>query len=546
MLSSVRISDFAIFSEQRVEFGPGLNVITGESGAGKSIILQALELILGGRARPGSVREGAKALEVEAIFDISALPDEVRKELPDCIEGDEILASRHISADGKGKVFINGRLGTAALLQEISSRLISLCGQSQYIRLLEPRYHLSLIDGFASASTQLSEYQTAFRIWRQISERLEAAEAAEATKEERREHLVEAVKEISAANPKPGLRAELEVETKRLANSEGLLRIGQEMREIVGEEGGLEELFRKLSGRAAEALKLDPEFQEQALLLQSSQLELKEFAANLERYLSGFEIDEDGLNSLRDRLAEIARLERKYKTNDAGLVEYLDSAKAELSLLDGADISQIRKDLDAAKAVMLEKAEALSNLRQLSGRKLSKLVERELAELGMGGVRIGVDRQSVEPNEQGIDRIEFLFAQGKEGSLKPLRSIASGGELSRITLVLKKILKEESGINVLVFDEVDSGVSGGVARAVGEKLKSLAQSSQILCITHLPQVASLADRHILVQKKVGARAEAQAVELDPEGRVEEIARMLSGHKVTDSARKSARELIEAA
>lgn len=545
MLVELQISNFAIIDHQTVTFDKGLNVISGETGAGKSIILNALELILGARPKQHSVREGSEALEVQALFDLTSLDTKSRDELPDIARGDELAIVRSIAQSGKGRVYINGKLATVTLLEELSSKLINICGQSHHVRLLDPRFHLELVDEHAGNDELLARYRDAFVRWRESEDLLQNFERKVREGEARRAMLEELVGELTEAGLKAGLREELESRVKKLSNAERLMQGVSRVVESFTDESGIFSSMTSVMSELADLSRFDDSLKKTGELFHSAFTELKEFHGDLQSYLHSMELDEEELEALREKLAEVARLERKYRTNTEGLLELLESSKNELSQLgDVINIEQVRKRVDAEYQQVLELGTALSTSRREAGEQLGTQVKRELRELNMKDVSLSLALTGCSPTSMGLDKGELLLSSNKGQALKPLRQIASGGELSRITLVLKKILRDRSGVNVLVFDEVDTGVSGQVARAVGLKLKELAKDSQVICITHLPQVASLADQHLKVEKRVeNERTRSLITTLSDEQRVEEVARMLAGYKITEAARESARELL---
>lgn len=545
MLVELQISNFAIIDHQTVTFDKGLNVISGETGAGKSIILNALELILGVRPKQHSVREGADALEIQALFDLTTLDERSRNELPDIARGEELAIVRSISQSGKGRVYINGKLATVALLEEFSSKLINICGQSHHVRLLDPRFHLQLVDEFAGNGELLRSYQERFTQWRQSEDLLENFERRLRESEARRGGLEELVAELEGAELRAGLREELESKVKKLSNAERLIQGVSRIVDSFTDEAGIFSSMTSVGAELSDLSKFDDSLKKTGELFHSAFTELKEFHGDLQSYLRSMELDEEELEQLREKLAEVARLERKYRTNSEGLLELLESSKNELSQLgDAINIEQLRKRVEAEYQQVLELGTTLSSSRKGAGEQLGLQVKGELRELNMKDVSLSLALASCSPTSMGLDKGELLLSSNKGQAMKPLRQIASGGELSRITLVLKKILRDRSGVNVLVFDEVDTGVSGQVARAVGIKLKELAKDSQVICITHLPQVASLADQHLRVEKRVeDERTRSVVTKLSADQRVEEVARMLAGYKITEAARESARELL---
>jgi len=552
MLCELRIRNVALVEAQELRFGPGFTVLSGETGAGKSIILDALGLILGARARADLVRSGASSATVEALFSLSGLSPLVRSSLPEIVapEDEELVVSREVSAEGRSRVMINGRLASVSLLGEVAGKLVNVCGQNEHVRLLTPAVHLQLLDAFGRHAELLVRYRGAFQEWRAAQTELSAIEQRLSQGVLRRAELQGMVEELAAVNLRPGVRAELEEKVRTLNNrvriEEGLTRASQLIQDGESSLGAalhrLQAEFHAISkfsdlGRAGQSL------------CQGLAAQLEETEQFVARELAGLG-DAGGAEELRGALAEVARLERKYKTNDSGLLQLLQEAQLELSRIDAAlDIDTLRARVAGLLQQLERVGRELSEARSFAAARLAKGLERELSDLQMKGVHVRLAFNPHPPTEDGFEAGEFLVALNRGESERPLRSVASGGELSRITLVLQKLLgqgqdaSDDGQVSVLVFDEVDSGISGGVARAVGEKLRAISRGSQVICVTHLPQVASLADAHFLVEKQQGKRNITVVRALQGEARVEEIARMLAGYEVTAASRESARELI---
>lgn len=544
MLSQLHIADFALIKEQTISFGSGLNVLSGESGTGKSLVLQALQFLLGAKARTQVIRAGADEAVVEGLFGLQGLPAALRAELPDIARGDELTLSRSVNASGKSKVYINGRLAALALLEELAGKLVSICGQSQHVRLLDARYHLQLLDDYAQNSDLLCAHQRQFAAWRARQAEFERLQMESERILRRQDELKTTVEELSACGLRAGLRQELEEKVKRLSQAEKILSLSQQMAEDLGDEGGLHSLLQRLNLQLGELIKLDPQLQGLSQVFLSARRELFGFEEELKRYASQVELDGRGLDELREQLAEIARLERKYRCDSHGLLGLLEKTRQELnSLRDAQGLEKLKLETERALAETEKLAGELSARRQAAAKQLAKAVEQGLGDLHMNDCRFSAAFAQAELGLQGKDKVELLMSSIRAEPLKPLRLIASGGELSRIMLVLKEALREQSGVNVLVFDEVDSGVSGGIARAVGEKLAALSKYSQVICITHLPQIASLADHHFLAGKEGRECAESIIREIRGQEKIEEIARMLAGYDITEASRESAKELI---
>lgn len=547
MLSELTITNFAIIERQSLAFHPCFNVISGETGAGKSIILNALEFILGGKGSASLIRTGADQMEVQALFDLSQVAPAIRAELPDIVgDGDEIVVSRTQPREGRGKVLINGRLGTVSLLEEIVRKLVNICSQHHQTKLLDPKYHVELLDGFAENSELCAKMRDCYHRWHEAKQELARLDSAEAQSSERREELRMVVEELEAIpDLRAGRRQTLENEIKRIGNGEKLLQAGQRALELLAGEDGLSVTLKEISSALGDMQRLDPATASISREFEVARDALVQSELKVSRYVDSLDLDASALEQLREALSELARLERKFRTDDAGLAERLSKARDELVRLgDGGSSEKLKREVSTLYLEVQQVGADLNKSRQAAAKRLMGLVARDLAELAMVGAAIDVRFTPCEPSAAGTDRVEFVISTNKGEPFAPLAQIASGGELSRVMLVLKKILREQSGVNVLIFDEVDTGISGGVARSVGRMLKDISSQSQILCITHLPQVASLSDKHFLVQKEVGERTMTVVRALTDTEKVDEIARMLAGFTITDASRASARELIE--
>jgi DNA repair protein RecN (Recombination protein N) len=546
VLTELQISNFAIIENQSIRFEEGLNVLTGETGSGKSIILSALELILGGRSSIQNIKTGHESLEVHAHFDLSKLSPEKIAELPDIAQTEELAVSRVLSKNGRGKVYINGAISTVGVLQEIGNRFINICSQSQQIKLLLPEFHLELLDGFLQEQSLREEYKIAFQKWSEKNKELLELQKSYADKEARQIWLEETVSELSSIEIHAGMRTSLEEQYKKYSLKTKLQDSLQRAQQSFEDEDGLLSALSKAMHTISDLCKIETGYSD-AL---ESLTKANEYIFDADKFLKKKSIDlsEDDLEELSEKLTILSRLERKHKCDDAALEKLLAASKEELILLSNSEsLLKRASEVSALQATAEKLAQTLSQKRSFAAKKLADQVSKELSELNMSGAKLSVSIKKKELSLLGIDDVEFLLSSNPGEPPKPLRAIASGGELSRIMLVLKKILRDRSGVNVLVFDEVDTGISGGVARAVGQKLKTLSKDSQVICITHLPQVASYADHHLLVEKLGTKKVTTSVRELNKKNeRVEEIARMLSGFEVTASSKKSAEELIATA
>jgi len=460
-------------------------------------------------------------------------------------DDDELVVSRTLPREGRGKVLINGRLGTVSLLEEIVRKIVNICSQHHQTKLLDPKYHLDLLDGFCDCAALSDKMRETHRRWSEKRLEFQRVQDAQAKGAIRRDELEAITSELAALpNLRAGRRIELEREVKRIGNAERLISVGQRALDLMSGEEGLTLGMKELAGCMQELVRLDPSASAIYTEFESARDALGRSETSISRFVNSLDVDAETLETLREELSEIARLERKYRTDDGGIVELRERTARELSTLSGGESF---KELEREVARLLEEAlkvgRELRKARTVGAKQLCKAVALDLAELNMRDATLDVRFTETDPTAVGLDKVDFLISTNKGQPHAPLSTIASGGELSRVMLVLKKILRERSGVNVLIFDEVDTGISGGVARSVGQMLKEISSRSQVVCITHLPQVASLSDRHFLVNKEVGDRAVTVVRQLSDDEKVDEIARMLAGYTITEASRASARELI---
>ncbi len=546
MLTELHIENFALIEKQVLHFGKGLNVLSGETGSGKSIILTAIELILGGRAQSKFLRTGAAAWKIQAIFDLSSVPEDVISQLPDIARGQgELILARSAHRSGKSRIYINGTLATLSVLKSVSCQLIALCSQGEHLSLLQAGRHLELLDHFGSYQSIRNAYYQAYSNYERVRIALELARGSQEKASRRRAELEFLISEFEEARVGELERDSLESSISRLANAEKILELSAATEELFNSnESGLYAGIHKLQASLERLRALDPDFHLEAELFDSINAHLSELESQTHQYFSGIELDESALEEQRRQLSEIARLERKYSCSSEALAEMLSEAREELgSISTPESLKRLEDELKLAEGELLNSSSQLRRLRKKAAKDLISQVSSELAGLNMKGAKLELSFREISPGPQGADAVEILLSANKGEHPRPLREIASGGELSRITLVLKKVLRDRSLVNVLVFDEVDTGVSGAVARAVGRKLKELSCDSQVICISHLAQVASLADKNFLVGKESKNRTKSFVRELGDEEKVEEIARMLAGYTITEASRESARELI---
>ena len=551
MLRELQITNLAIIEKLHVEFHGGLNILTGETGAGKSIIIDAVNLILGGRASSDLIRSGADEASVEALFDLSGRPSLLASLAEIGVECDgELLVRRVVSRGGKNRVFIAGGLATTSMLSDISRTLINIYGQHESQTLLKTEHHLRLLDGFSGTLQLRDAFAARFEEYQRAKAQLEALEQGEREAARRIDLLSFQSDEIAQAKLYPGEEEELAEERLRLAHGEKLLASSQQAFDsLYGGDDALLGGLRRVITSVAEAGAIDRALSPVAEALEGAYAQIEDASLTLRDYAAGVEADPGRLEQLDDRLDAINRLKRKYGANIPEMLSYQLEVAAELAALSRRE--QARNDLTrrlaALKKELAELGAKLTKTRREGAAALKAGMERELAELAMTHAVFETSFDaSPEPKAHGFERAEFLFSPNPGEPPKPLAKIASGGELSRLMLALKQ-LHPESEVPTLIFDEVDSGIGGATSALVGVKLKRVAASQQVLAITHLPQVAAFADLHLRVEKSVSQGRTATCVErLEGEGRVAEVARMLSGARVTEKTLDHAREMIQEA
>jgi len=547
MLKSLSIQNFAIIDSLHLEFEEGFNVLSGETGAGKSILVQALGLILGDRAYSELIRTGAEECEVHATFQTSRsakLPDWLNVDLKD--KEWQLSIKRVIQNNGKGKVWINQESASVASLQELAQCLMEIVGQNESQSFREEGAAQNYLDEFGNHGLVLREYQRCFENYRQAQEKLRNAETQIRQTREREDFYRFQLNEIAQAALKEDEEESLAQEKNILAHAgklsetlhllEGLLYSANDSAiELLGRG---QNLFEKIEA-------IDSRLSMRKSQLQGIVSEVDDFSRFLQDYARKIDFDPQRLDEIESRLELLHSLQKKYSRDVTQLLEWQKTLEVQLGSLEDQDlqIEELRKVAGAAHEELLLEAEKLTQARKVSGKKLSQSLSKELELLSMPKTRFEVRFEVQEPGLLGADQISFWMSPNSGEELKPLEKIASGGELSRILLALKSI--QVSQVKAYLFDEVDTGIGGAVAEAVGNKLKKISESSQVICITHLPQVASLADVHyrILKSEKKG-RVNTQIKRLDEEGREEEIARMLAGVKITEQARMNAREMLK--
>ena len=549
MLSSLQIENVAVIQKAEVHFKPGLNVLTGETGAGKSILIDSINAILGNRTSKDLVRTGASKAVIRAAFE--QVPDAVLNSLEKAgyERSDALMLSREITAEGKSTCRINGMPATASVLRELCGGLININGQHDSVGLLNPARHLGILDDYAQNDAEFQEYYVLYRELVRIKRELDAMITDEAEKQRKIDLLSYQVQEIEDAGLTAGEEQTLESRRKILANASAIRdKIAQSYALLSGddESSGAVDLLGEASHAIDTAAQLDD-----ALAAASSQLldlyyNAKDVAAHLIGRLDSYDTNDAELDEIEQRLDLIYKLKRKYGDTVEDVIEFGQNAREELERIQS---SQERHDhLQAEKrrlyALAREKAEALTQTRLNAFEALNKRISGTLDFLNMPGVRMTLRHTRSPLASHGQDSIEFYISTNPGEAPKPLAKIASGGELSRITLAIKNAMADKDAVPTVIYDEIDSGVSGKAAGRIGEVLRQSAQGHQILCITHTAQIAALADCHLLIQKNVANdRTYTEIHPLDEEGRVEALARLISGDHVTDISRANAREML---
>ena len=550
MLTDLSITNIAIIDNLHLTLRPGLTVLTGETGAGKSIIIDAVGLIMGGRASVDLIRSGVDEATVEAIFDISGRPEvQETLEAAGLEAGAELLVKRTISRSGKNRIFINGGLATLALLTDIASRLINIYGQHESQTLLRADNQLTLLDAFAGTIALRDQFTEIFRSHSSVIDRLENLDTEEREAARRLDLLSFQSGEIEAAQLKAGEEEELEEQRQVLASAGKLSSVSGEAFEILyGGDGAILGQLRRISSSVREIAAIDQALGCLATALEESYLQLEDAAISLRDYASRIESDPATLQQADDRLDQISRLKRKYGATTAEVLAFKQQIDTELEELRGRehDRQRLETERDGLQEQLKKTGAKLTERRTTHAALLKLALEGEAHQLAMKGAIIepALEALSV-PRATGFERVEFLFSPNPGEAPRPLAKIASGGELSRLMLAFKQVLPE-GDVPTLVFDEVDTGISGATSELVGRKLKNVAHRQQVLCITHLPQVAAFADQHLRVEKQVQSGRTTTGITILADGeRTREIARMLAGEKITDSALAHANEMLAA-
>jgi DNA repair protein RecN (Recombination protein N) len=554
MLNELSIKNFAIIDELHLSFDEGLNVISGETGAGKSIIIGAVSLLLGDRAATDMIRTQADTATVEAVFDIAS-----HKPLREKIvsmgfpDSEDLIIRRVISHAGKNRAFINGQMATLTNLSAVSERLINICGQHEHQVILNAENHIDILDEFGGCLPARIEYEAVYNQYQQIRNQIDKLNDLSRSREEKAELYKFQLKEIQDINPQSAEDTALADEKKILVNFQKLSGwAGKAYDLLYGEKDSALVKLKDVQNQIKEIKKIDANLKITDADVETSFVALQEAALQLRDYAKNLFFDSERLAAIDERIELLNRLKRKYGGSLEGVLhkkqEMEESLKKVFSLEE--ELEKLEKEEDDVRKNLRQKALDLSQSRKQAAEKLRQTVDKEIRALNMPHASFDVNFKKVNNADEcfgpkGTDEIEFYLSANKGEEARPLNKVASGGELSRIILALKNVLSHAGSVSSIVFDEVDNGIGGAVAEIVGRKLKDVSANHQVICITHLPQIACFGDKHLLVSKKIVKGRTITAVEeLSGEQKIEEISRMLGGVNVTKTTREHAREMID--
>jgi DNA repair protein RecN (Recombination protein N) len=556
LLLELRLENYVVIDQLTVEFSPGLNLLTGETGAGKSILIDALGLLMGEKASPDVVRHGAERAVIAAVFEVEAAAEKMVAAILENngIDSDDNLILRR-EIGSKGRVFVNNQPATVAVLKQLAPHLASIHAQNESLVSFDAGVRLELLDSFAG--TQLDGIGKAYAMWRQIRSRIEELEQGEQDKLRLVDLWSFQKREIEDAKLQPGEDERLKAEKRVLANAEKIHNAAMQAFDLLYEgSASTSSSLRSAQKHVEDLIRYEPKFQEAHSALESARISVEDVGVSLRDYAGGIESSPERLAAIEDRLGLLDRLKRKYGPSLEDVISQGEEAARKLSEVENKDeiLRELRDKLAATAEQYLQAARAVSKKRYEAAKKLEKLVEAEINELAMKSqFRIeltGTDEES-KWSEGGFDQVEYMISTNPGEPMHPLEKIASGGELSRVMLALKASVesgarkKASAGQRTLIFDEIDTGIGGRAAEAVGKKLKALSRANQVLCVTHLPQIATFADHHYLIEKKrAGERTRTTVREITSSERTEEIARMLSGAKVTETSLKHAEQMLK--
>jgi DNA repair protein RecN (Recombination protein N) len=557
MLETLKIKNLAVIDSVEVPFEPGLNILSGETGAGKSIVIEAISLILGSRATSELIRSGADEAIVEGIFSTKELPwlEERLEAAGFAIDDHTLLIKRMISRVGKHRIYINGSLATLSNLQAICEDLVDLCGQHEHQSLLKSGTQIELLDRFGGLTKEANAFGKIFANYREMRAELVALSGKESERTRRTDFVRFQIDELRAAELVPAEDEKLQTEKMLLQSSETRLAHGESIRRALEEdESGALVAIRTAMIKARTLGGIDETATPLLATLERALAEAEEASIEVNRYLSSVDLDPERLEHVQGRLSRLAELRRKYGATTEEMIAMLETLETELVTLENSETQAkaLEGEIRKLEKKILTAAEALSEKRMKVAKLLGKSVTDELKDLRMSDAKFGIELGfSTEVTTYGMtlagNTIQFVVQTNKGEESRPLGKIASGGELSRLMLSIRRVIADRGGIGVYLFDEIDAGIGGQTAFEVGKKLKSVASFNQVICITHLAQVAAFANHHLSVQKTTsGSRTQTTVVELTKKDRKDEIARMLGGPSLTKKSLENAAELLETA
>ena len=549
MLQSLRLRDFVIVDELELDFGNGFTVLTGETGAGKSILIDALSLLLGERAEAGVVRHGAEKADLSAEFQIAGQAELAAILVESALEGDDdtVLIRRTIDASGRSRAFINGQAATLAQLKQVGEFLVDIHGQHAHQSLMRPDAQRQLLDDFAGKTELSRSVRQAFQAWKRAEEKLAEASRFAGEFAAERERLVWQIEELNNLSLAADEWTGLQTEHARLSHAASLIEGSQSVLDTLSDgDVNIQSMLAMVQSRLIDMARLDPSLRETVDLLATAEANLDEAVHAVRHYTERVELDPSRLAEVERRMDDIHRMARKYRVEPEQLQGKLEGWQARLAELGGSEgLDALEANVRALEQEFRKLAEQLSTARKTQAGKLGKAVTAEMQRMAMSGSRFEIALLPLDaPAAFGLEQIEFQVAPHASAPARSIAKVASGGELSRISLALQVVTSQVAAVPTLIFDEVDVGIGGGVAEIVGRLLKQLGTRHQVLCVTHLPQVAASGDHQLQVSKRlVGRDVSSRIARLDDKGRIEEIARMLGGVEITDTTRRHAAEML---
>jgi DNA repair protein RecN (Recombination protein N) len=549
MLQFLNISNIALIDDMQVEFEGGLNLLTGETGSGKSIIVDALGVLIGGRFTSELLKSGSERGSIEGLFSVTPNAElEALLENAGLEPTNELIIRREISSTGRNKIFINNQLATHSLLRDLRPFLVDIHGQGDQQTLFNPETHLDLLDAFAGNNALRDDVAEAYQTWNSLRRELDSLRHDEAEKFQLVDTLKFQIAELERAQLSIGEDDRLDEERRRLANVEKLTTLCQSSYSRIYEDDDAALTRVRHSLKEVEELaEYESSFKDYIDGLESARAVLEDLSFSLRDFADRLEFSPSRLAEIEDRLAELSRLKRKYGGSIEAALDHLARAEDRLKQIETSDEreKELSNKIATARERYLERAGKLHKERVRAAKQFEKAVEKGIVEVALDRARFQVQVSDKVETPKGIDHTEFYFSANVGEEVKPLARVASGGEASRLMLVLKTVANGSQFPRTIVFDEIDTGIGGRVSEAVGLKLKKLSQTNQVLCVTHQPQIARFADSHLVVQKEaLKGRTQVSVGKLDRAGRIEELARMLTGAEITDSARRHAKELLK--